>query len=114
MSDPLPVTERFRAGEALMRLGIMVLRGLARLPYSWLVRVGNALGVLLYVLASPRRRIAQVNLALCFPERSEAERRQIARAHFQAFFHFVSMSDIRTLSVTRRSSFSSVSTAVAM
>ena len=85
MSKPLAASIRARAGEALMRVGIVVLRGLALLPYGWLVRLGDALGTLLYGLAWPRRRIAQVNLALCFPHWSEAERRRIARAHFQAF-----------------------------
>ena len=85
MSEPLAASIRARAGEALMRVGIVVLRGLALLPYGWLVRLGDALGTLLYGLAWPRRRIAQVNLALCFPHWSEAERRRIARAHFQAF-----------------------------
>lgn len=85
MREPLAVSARARAAEALMRFGIMVLRGLARLPYGWLVRLGNALGMLLYGLAWPRRRIAQVNLALCFPHWSEAERRRVARAHFKAF-----------------------------
>ena len=85
MSEPLAVSARARAAEALMRFGIMVLRGLARLPYGWLVRLGNALGTLLYGLAWPRRRVAQVNLALCFAHWSEAERRRVARAHFQAF-----------------------------
>jgi KDO2-lipid IV(A) lauroyltransferase len=85
MSEPLATSIRARAGEALMRVGIVVLRGLALLPYGWLVRLGDALGTLLYGLAWPRRRIAQVNLALCFPHWSEAERRRIARAHFRAF-----------------------------
>jgi|LauGreDrversion4_2_1035121.scaffolds.fasta_scaffold27571_3 KDO2-lipid IV(A) lauroyltransferase len=85
MSKPLAASIRARAGEALMRVGIVVLRGLALLPYGWLVRLGDALGTLLYRLAWPRRRIAQVNLALCFPHWSEAERRRVARAHFRAF-----------------------------
>ncbi|MFZ9626675.1 MAG: lipid A biosynthesis acyltransferase [Burkholderiaceae bacterium] len=85
MSEPLATSIRARAGEALMRVGIVVLRGLALLPYGWLVRLGDALGTLLYGLAWPRRRIAQVNLALCFPHWSEAERRRVARAHFRAF-----------------------------
>jgi KDO2-lipid IV(A) lauroyltransferase len=40
---------------------------------------------LLYVLARARREIALTNLRLCFPEMPEAERQNLARAHFVAF-----------------------------
>ena len=72
-------------GEALMQVAIGVLRLLAQLPYRWLARVGDALGLLLFWLAAPRRRIARINLALCFPEWTVAERERVARAHFCAF-----------------------------
>ncbi len=42
-------------------------------------RLGNVLGDLLWWLAWPRRRIALVNLALCFPEKSAAQRAAIGR-----------------------------------
>ena len=58
---------------------ILFMRLLAPLPLSWLRGLGALAGRVLYVLAKPRRKVVLTNLALCFPERSEAEREQIAR-----------------------------------
>ena len=55
------------------------------LPLPILGRLGKALGSLLYMYMRPRRRITLVNLRLCFPDKTEEERRQIARGHFQAY-----------------------------
>ncbi len=65
--------------------GILFMRLIAPLPLPWLRGFGALLGRLLYWLAAPRRRVVLVNLALCFPNRSEAERRALAR---QTFVHF--------------------------
>jgi len=46
---------------------------------------GTALGLAFYAVDPTHRRIAHQNLAAAFPQRSEAERRAIAR---QAFVHF--------------------------
>ena len=55
------------------------------LPLALLAPVGHGFGRLLYVVAGDRRRVVLINLRLCFPEWSEAERRSLARRHFQAF-----------------------------
>lgn len=55
----------------------------ARLPLGWLMRIGRAVGVAGYRLARRRRHITEVNLALCFPDLSGAERRRLARASFE-------------------------------
>jgi len=73
------------SGEGLVRVGLFLLRQLARLPYGALRRVGNVCGDLAYVLAAPRRRVTLVNLRLCFPDMSEDARRGLARAHFRCF-----------------------------
>ena len=52
------------------------------LPLALLSRIGSAFGLLLYVFVPPRRKIALINLRLCFPELSEAQRRALARRHF--------------------------------
>ena len=49
------------SGEGLVRVGLFLLRQLARLPYGALRRVGNVCGDLAYVLAAPRRRVTLVN-----------------------------------------------------
>lgn len=53
------------------------------LPLGLLAPLGRGLGRVLWVLGRSRRRIALRNLELCFPERSEAERRALAYEHFQ-------------------------------
>lgn len=58
---------------------------LALLPLAFWRGWGVALGWLLYGLVPRRRKVALVNLALCFPEKSEAQRKQLARRHFVRF-----------------------------
>ena len=64
------------------RLGIGFMKLLSRAPLPLVRGLGAGFGQLLYVLARPRRHVALVNLALCFPDKSEAERRRIARQTF--------------------------------
>ena len=68
-------------------MGTRVLLGflwlLQWLPLGVLAALGRGLGRLLWVVGSARRTIALRNLALCFPEMPEAERRDLARQHFQ-------------------------------
>ena len=71
--------------EPLVRLGLWLFRQIARLPDRWVRRVGFALGDLLWWLARGRRDIALTNLALCFPQRTEAQRRAIAHDHFRCY-----------------------------
>ena len=63
-------------------LGIAFMRALAHLPLPVVRGFGAVLGRVLHVVAPPRRRVVDINLALCFPERSAAERRRIARETF--------------------------------
>lgn len=70
---------------ALSLGGLALMRVLKHAPLSWLRALGWLVGHLLCVLALRRRRIAEVNLALCFPERSEAQRRHLVRRHFVLF-----------------------------
>lgn len=55
----------------------------ARLPLRWLMGLGSAVGAASYRLARQRRHITEVNLALCFPELSAAERQRLAKAAFR-------------------------------
>jgi KDO2-lipid IV(A) lauroyltransferase len=65
-------------------LGIGLLRLVTYLPLAFNRRVGAALGALLGRLMSSRRRVVRVNLRLCFPQLSDAERERLLRAHFRA------------------------------
>ena len=67
------------------RLSILFMRLLSRLPLPVVRALGTGLGRILYGLAAPRRRVVQTNLALCFPQRPEAERRALARQTFVYF-----------------------------
>jgi KDO2-lipid IV(A) lauroyltransferase len=64
-------------------IGLMQL--LAFLPLRWIRGLGWCLGQLLFVLVRGRRRVTLTNLALCFPERSDAERLTLARQTFVCF-----------------------------
>lgn len=55
------------------------------LPLPIAGRIGKAMGTLLFYLMKDRRHVALTNLRLCLPELPEAERRTIARRHFQCF-----------------------------
>ncbi len=68
-----------------MRLLLALMWLLHWLPLPVLGRIGKRLGDLLFVLLRERRHITLTNLALCFPELPEQERKAIARAHFQGY-----------------------------
>ncbi|MBK7425442.1 MAG: lipid A biosynthesis acyltransferase [Propionivibrio sp.] len=68
----------------LSHLAVALLWLLHLLPLPVLAILGRGLGWLFYYIARRRRKIALVNLALCFPELGEHERKQLARASFQA------------------------------
>ena len=55
------------------------------LPLHVLRGLGGLLGRLLFVLGRERRKVALTNLRLCFPEKTVAEREDLARRHFVAF-----------------------------
>ena len=73
------------ASYASTRAGIAFMQLLSFLPLPVIRALGAGLGRLLYVLVLPRKRVVHANLALCFPERSNAEREQLAR---QTFIYF--------------------------
>jgi Kdo2-lipid IVA lauroyltransferase/acyltransferase len=54
------------------------------LPLRVLAALGSGLGLVLYGIGEERRRVALVNLQLCFPDLAPQARARIARAHFQA------------------------------
>jgi KDO2-lipid IV(A) lauroyltransferase len=55
------------------------------LPLHVLRGLGWVLGRVLFVLGRERREVALINLRLCFPEKTEAEREVLARKHFVVF-----------------------------
>jgi Kdo2-lipid IVA lauroyltransferase/acyltransferase len=55
------------------------------LPLPILGRFGEFVGSVLFAVVRSRRHITLTNLRLCFPHKSEIERKQIAKRHFQAY-----------------------------
>ncbi len=55
-----------------------------RLPYLAILALCRALGGVLHRIAGRRRRIAEINIELCFPELDAEQRRQLVRDHFSA------------------------------
>lgn len=62
--------------------GLGVLWLITRLPYPLLLRLGRVLGWAMYHLMRERRSIARVNLQLCLPDWSEAQREALVRENF--------------------------------
>lgn len=76
---PAPLAKRLRRGARSLALrAAAALLGL--LPLRAALAVGALVGWVAWCLAGGTRRLALEHLALAFPERSEAERRAIARA----------------------------------
>ena len=67
-----------------VRLGFSLLWVFHWLPLGIQATVGNTIGWLTYHFAGHRKRIAQRNLELCFPNESPAEIRRLLRLNIQA------------------------------
>ncbi|WP_372523729.1 lysophospholipid acyltransferase family protein [Sulfuricaulis sp.] len=61
---------------------LFLLRLMATLPLSWSRVAGAALGLLMMVTNEKRRKIARINLEMCFPKLSLRERERLLRRHF--------------------------------
>jgi Kdo2-lipid IVA lauroyltransferase/acyltransferase len=63
---------------------LALMRGAARLPFRAQLACGRMAGRIGRLFMTKRRRIAEVNLALCFPELDEHARRELLARHFEA------------------------------
>lgn len=61
------------------RLGM---QALSHWPLSWLRGLGWLLGQVLFRVSARRGHVVDANLAVCWPELSPAQRRQLAQQHF--------------------------------
>lgn len=68
----------------LTRLALGLIWLVHKLPFFAVAKIGRGIGWLGYWLAVPRRIVVDINLALCFPELSERERRTLNKRHFSA------------------------------
>jgi len=65
-------------------LGLGLLRSAMLLPYRAQITLGAGLGVLIYHLMPWRRRVAQINIALCFPEFNAAQQHTLVKDDFRS------------------------------
>jgi Kdo2-lipid IVA lauroyltransferase/acyltransferase len=72
-------------GALLARFAIALLWLLHWLPLRVLAPVGQVVGMIAYWLVGSRRRVARINLRLCFPDLSSKQRERLLRQHFRAF-----------------------------
>ena len=52
------------------------------LPYPFIVKIGEFMGHVLYLLPSSRSKIALKNIQLCFPHLSSKEQTRLLKQHF--------------------------------
>lgn len=64
-------------------LGVGLLRVSFMLPDRAQFSIGKLIGRLAYRLAGSRLRIVQINLRLCFPDKTADQRESLARQHFE-------------------------------
>ena len=57
-------------------IGIFFLRIIAFIPSSWMKKISTFLGRLFFKTAKTRRRIIETNINLCFPDKSDEERKE--------------------------------------
>jgi KDO2-lipid IV(A) lauroyltransferase len=80
-SDKSPFAPRYWSTQIAMGLLWLICRWL---PFGWIVRIGEKFGKLIMKLGDRRRHIAEVNLSLCFPEQTEAQRKSLLESHFKS------------------------------
>ena len=57
---------------------------ITRLPFGLQMRLGSLIGRLAYHAAKSRRHIAEVNIALCFPELDKDQQSDLVKDHFRS------------------------------
>ncbi|MBI1194962.1 MAG: LpxL/LpxP family Kdo(2)-lipid IV(A) lauroyl/palmitoleoyl acyltransferase [Gammaproteobacteria bacterium] len=65
-------------------VALAVMRSIVPLPYAWQCALGRGIGRLVGRLASRRRRVAAINLAMCFPDLDDAARADLVGRHFES------------------------------
>ncbi len=63
---------------------LAIIYGIAHLPVRLNIFLGRCIAALLYRVAGSRRRIAETNIALCFPELDSAAQAQLVRQVFDS------------------------------
>ena len=64
-------------------LGVLVLYSVSWLPYKLQLAMGRLLGRVLFALGGSRKKVAETNLKLCFPDMGEQERTAMLKENFR-------------------------------
>lgn len=65
-------------------LGLGLIRTLNLLPLRWQMAVGRLLGRIAHAVSRRDRRIAHINVKLCFPGLTPEERTELVKEHFES------------------------------
>lgn len=71
------------------KIGLAIIRILARCPWWMLYGISSGLAWLMYWIVGYRRKVVMGNLSLAFPEKSDSERKKIARGFYSNFADIV-------------------------
>ena len=63
---------------------IILLRLVSYLPYRIMMAIGSLIGLIALSTMSSRKRIAEINLKLCFPQKSDTERSELLTENFKS------------------------------
>ncbi|MDX1517997.1 MAG: lipid A biosynthesis acyltransferase, partial [Woeseiaceae bacterium] len=83
-SDRKPLSSYWSPRYWPIWIGLGLLRLVCLLPHKLGLGLGRIIGRLAYLVAGSRRFIVLRNLELCFPEMTDAERKRLAKRHFEA------------------------------
>ncbi|HUA79468.1 MAG TPA: LpxL/LpxP family Kdo(2)-lipid IV(A) lauroyl/palmitoleoyl acyltransferase [Dyella sp.] len=64
-------------------IGVGIMKLIAMLPFGVLMAVGRMLGAIIERFPSPRRNVAAINIALCFPELDSKAQAALVDAHLR-------------------------------
>ncbi len=67
-----------------VKTGILMINIVGHLPYRLLVVLGKGIGILMLKLATSRRKIAEQNFRLCFPEYTDKQRKDLLLENFKS------------------------------
>ena len=79
-----PSSNRFTVRYWMLIVILMLVRGIAWLPYTLVYRVGQSVGYVLFYTSGKERNIAKINLKMCFPSLSDKERTVLAKESFKS------------------------------
>ena len=69
---------------ALLIILIALWKTLILLPRTFQIVISNFIGSLIYLIPLKRNKYSKANIELCFPDKSEAERKRIYKKNYES------------------------------